>query len=152
MKDNECLFGGISIIPPIKEITIVDEGIIKRADIKFKDGLNIITGASATGKTTVLNSIKKSQGELCISWESFEHSLAAGDKTVLLFNGLLELMSLKYKDKCILIDDLFERLDKDKKKIILKKLIKSKLQIIATSIDVKDINANIIDTKSFELR
>jgi len=51
-----------------------------------------------------------------------------------LFNGLFGLMStIKYKDKCLLIDDLFGLLDEQKKEMLLKSLIESKIQIITTA-------------------
>ena len=53
----------IIIKPKIKSVEIKNHGIIKNADITFKDGLNIIKGDSATGKTTVINAINSALGK-----------------------------------------------------------------------------------------
>ena len=51
------LTNSIRIIPKIESILIKNKGIIKRAEIKFKPGLNIILGNAGAGKTRILEAI-----------------------------------------------------------------------------------------------
>ncbi len=53
----------IKTVNEIKSIKIRNKGIIKKADIKFSKGLNVIIGPNATGKTTVLNYILETSGK-----------------------------------------------------------------------------------------
>ena len=48
----------ISITPAIKTLKIKNLGSIRKADINFTKGANIIYGASGFGKTTIINAIK----------------------------------------------------------------------------------------------
>lgn len=48
----------ISITPAIKSLKIRNLGIVKKADMKFTKGINIVYGVCGGGKTTVINAIK----------------------------------------------------------------------------------------------
>jgi len=128
-------------------IRIRDEGIIEKADIMFKDGLNIITGKNATGKTTVLRAIAKT-GEVRAL-----NGLSLGEKMALCLGGIAG-SSL---NTCFLLDDVTEGLDSVMVERIMGKLAESEDQIVLTMRDARErlppgIKANIIDTCSFDLK
>ena len=109
----------------IRQIKIENKWPIKRADIKLKKGLNIIIGKNATGKTTLLNELKKLE-------KKPEHD----------------------KD-CWILDDLYEGKPISELKEIVKGIMGERLQVILTmpdSPEIRKLDANIIDTKNFELR
>ena len=145
----EGLYKDVKVVPKVKQIKITNEGIIKKADIKFEEGLNIITGKNATGKTTVIKAIEK-QSPNVWSIEDLIGNSSIADKIMLLFCGITGI-SL---NKCFLIDNLLEYSDQKLNKS-LERLAESKNQIIITLADtakIPKIKANIIDTESFELR
>lgn len=133
-----------AIIPKVKTVRIANKGVIKKADIKFRDGLNVIIGKNATGKTTVINALKeKYAGKELTDFSSWE-------KEMLLLSGLQNTV----QNKCILVDGLFSQLETEQINKIAKELEKSGNQMIATFSDVpgiRRIKANFIDTGSFEL-
>jgi len=140
----------IKVVPMIGSIEIKDEGIIKEAKIKFDVGLNIIKGPNASGKTTVIKEIEKQAGHVT-DLEGLKALSAASERIML---PLIGITKTPYFNKCFLIDDIFARLSKDKAKIFLKELEKTKNQIIMTMnsyIKIKT-KANIIDTKDFKLK
>lgn len=47
----------ISIIPAIKSLKIRNLGPVRRADLRFDKGINIIFGPSGKGKTAIINAI-----------------------------------------------------------------------------------------------
>lgn len=127
-------------IPKINEIKIEDFGIIKKADIKFKNGLNIITGPNASGKTTAINFLK----------EKYDMKKPPyGKKLMLHIDHMLGL------NETILMDDALGSLNQESLIRILDKLSNSGKQVILTLNDYADIskvNANIIKTENFELK
>ncbi|MBU0666419.1 MAG: AAA family ATPase [Nanoarchaeota archaeon] len=140
----------IKIVPMIGNIKIKDEGIIEEAELEFAPGLNIIVGSNASGKTTVLNSIEK-QSDHIWSLEQLKASSAASEKIMLSLIGITQTPI----HKCFLIDNLIERLSRDKVKILLQELERTKNQIIITAsnyVEISKIKANIIDTKDFKLK
>lgn len=127
-------------IPKISKIKIEDYGIIKRADIDFKDGLNIITGPNASGKTTVINFLKDKYNL---------KDLPHGEKMMLHIDRVLGL------NETLLMDDILGALDERSALETLNKLSTSGKQVILTLKDYTDISkikANIINTKNFELK
>jgi len=136
---NEENKEGVFEIPPIKEILIENEGIIKKAKIKFSKGLNIIVGNSATGKTTVIRYLIKRY-----------KSMSAGSRKVFDVKRILNNTTL-------LLDDSLQGLNEEKLIGALKELVNSNKQIITTlspqnlNLIKKKIKANIIKTKEFEL-
>ena len=127
-------------IPKISEIKIEDYGIIKRANIEFKDGLNIIAGPNASGKTTVINFLKEKYNS---------SNLPNSEKMMLHIDGLLGL------NQTILMDDVLSRLNRENLIETLNKLSNSGKRIILTLkdyTDISEVNANIIKTKNFELK
>ena len=129
-------------IPEIEKVLIEDFGVIKKADIKFSSGLNLIVGKSASGKTTVINYLIKM---------SDPNLMAAGNKVTFDINN-------EINKNCILIDDILGRLDKEKLIKILKNLETCNRQVIATlhlsqlSFIKNKVKAKIINTKNFELK
>jgi len=133
----------ILTIPKVEEITIRDYGIIQNANIEFTDGLNIITGKGATGKSAVVQFLrKKFNPEL----------LSIGENIMLQVDNVLG-------DQTILMDDILARLTKENLIKTLEKLSESKRQVILCLNDyylpeikkeIKDVN--IINTKNFELK
>lgn len=129
-------------IHSVSKVEIRDYGVIKRADIKFKEGLNLIVGVSASGKTTVLNYLLE---------EYHLPTLATGAR--ILFEMEMELEP----KSAVLIDDYLDRLDERKLTRILNKLSNSDKQTIVTISQhgfdrIKgEINANIIHTRDFKL-
>ena len=79
----------ITIVPRIKEIEIKDKGIIKKASIKFKEGLNIIIGPNRSGKTTVIEAIKENS-EKAMDGIDLLYSLSYGSNTKFLFSGIFD--------------------------------------------------------------
>jgi len=129
-------------IPEIEEILIENLGIIKKADIRFSQGLNLIAGKNASGKTTVINYLIKI---------SDPNLMAAGNKVIFDINNEID-------KNCLLIDDMFGMLDKEKLVKILKNLETCNRQVIVTMqisqlAHIKNkIKANIINTEDFELK
>ena len=129
-------------IPRIDREVIENKGIIKKADIKFTKGLNLIIGDNATGKTTVIKYLLNHYDI---------NSMASGNRIILEIQKALNSTAL-------IIDDYLGRLDKEKLIKALKELVDSKRQIIATLHssqfnEIKGkIKANIINTKDFKLK
>lgn len=74
----------ISIIPAIKILKIRNLGIIRKADMKFAKGINIIYGFSSGGKTTILNAIRHVlNGEKLIYGPSHDKQRQESSKIVL---------------------------------------------------------------------
>ena len=149
---------GVKIIPKIKSASITNEGVIKKADIQFKNGLNIIVGRCGSGKTTVLKAIEKAMHgateNVAVELDNAEFSitkinnLSMGNKLMLLMFGIANA-SL---DSCFLIDNLMGYADTEIRVRILKELSKSNNQIILTMVNLPahlKIKANIIHTKDF---
>jgi len=139
MKTDEQ---NIRKIPEVEKIEIKDYGIIKKADIRFSPGLNIITGKNASGKTTVIRYLI----------EMFDlNSMAMGNRIMFEINNELN-------KNCLVIDDGLERLDQEKLIKVLKNLSNCKRQVILTlqlsqlSFIKNKIKANIINTKDFKLK
>jgi len=127
-------------IPKIDKIKIEDYGIIKRADIGFNDGLNIITGPNASGKTTAIQFLK----------EKYDiNKLPHGEKMMLHIDSVLG------SNETILMDDLLNTLDERSALKTLDILSTSGKQVILTmneNMDISQIKANVINTKDFELK
>jgi len=141
IKDKSIL--EISKIPKVDKIKIKDYGIIKKADIKFIDGLNIIMEGTS-GKTTVIDYLKEKFGTDTLSYGErtmFEIEKAIGNET-------------------ILIDYALNSLDHKNTNKILESLSKSGKQIIMTAHysdeileNVDKFKCNIIDSrKEFDLK
>ena len=127
-------------IPKIDKIKIEDYGIIKNADIGFNDGLNIIPGPNASGKTTAIQFLK----------EKYDiNKLPHGGKMMLHIDSVLGL------NETILMDGALDTLDERSTLKTLDRLSTSGKQIILTMKENKDISrikANVINTKDFELK
>ena len=127
-------------IPRIDKIKIEDFGIIKRANIEFKDGLNIITGPNASGKTTVVNFLREKYNPT---------NLPNVEKMMLHIDRVLGL------NGTILMDDALSRLNQENLIKTLNTLSNSGKRVILTlndHADISKIDANIIKTKDFELK
>ena len=130
----------IQKIPKVDKIKIEDFGIIKKADIEFKGGLNIISGPNASGKTTVINFLKDRYNL---------KDLPNGEKIMLHIDRILGL------NETILMDDVLVTLDERGALETLNKLSTSGKQVILTLkdyVDISKVKANIINTKNFELK
>ena len=129
-------------IPEIERVLIEDFGIIKKADINFSQGLNIITGDNSSGKTTVIKYLREVYSL---------NTLSLGQKIMFDINN-------EINKTCILMDDILFRLDDQNLIKILKNLENSKRQVIATLNnsrldEIKNkIKANIINSEDFELK
>lgn len=128
-------------LPGIDREIIENQGIIKKADIKFSKRLNLIVGDSGTGKTAVIQYLLN-RYDSC--------AMASGNRIMFEIQKALNTTTL-------VLDDSLGRLDSDKLIRTLRELVDSGRQIIATlhssqfkTIDGK-IKANIIHTKDFEL-
>lgn len=146
-RTGEIELEGIAAVPKIKAITINNKGIIKKAKMNFIDGLNIIKGKNASGKTTVIDEIYKTSHK-----KRFEQSnnLSCGARIV---KHLTDISCNRYK--CFLIDDVLGCLNEEDLKTVLKTMSESKNQIIITlpdNIKIPKVKANIINTKDFELK
>ena len=127
-------------IPKISKIKIEDYGIIKSADIEFSNGLNIITGPNASGKTTVINFLKDKYNL---------KDLPHGEKMMIRIDRVLGL------NETLLMDDVLGTLDERSALETLNKLSTSGKQVILALKDYTDISkikANVINTKNFELK
>ena|SRR3989344_6059080 len=127
-------------IPKISKIKIEDYGIIKSADIEFSNGLNIITGPNASGKTTVINFLKDKYNL---------KDLPHGEKMMIHIDRVLGL------NETLLMDDVLGTLDERSALETLNKLSTSGKQVILALKDYTDISkikANVINTKNFELK
>lgn len=127
----------IETIPNTTSVQIRDYKIIKKADIKFTQGLNIITGKNASGKSTVLEYLK----------DSLSHSQRL----------LLDIQNELHKST-IVIDTYLEWLNSRDLLEALTELSNCNRQVMIT-LEPSQVNkikskikANIIDTKDFELR
>ena len=130
----------IQKIPKVDKIKIEDFGIIKKADIEFKGGLNIISGPNASGKTTVINFLKDRYNL---------KDLPNGEKIMLHIDRILGL------NETILMDGVLGTLDERGALETLNKLSTSGKQVILTLkdyVDISKVKANIINTKNFELK
>ena len=130
----------IQKIPKVDKIKIEDFGIIKKADIEFKCGLNIISGPNASGKTTVINFLKDRYNL---------KDLPNGEKIMLHIDRILGL------NETILMDGVLGTLDERGALETLNKLSTSGKQVILTLkdyVDISKVKANIINTKNFELK
>lgn len=131
---------GILKISKVNKVRIKNYGIIREADIKFKDRLNIITGPNASGKTTVIRFLADKLNP---------ENLSCSKRIMLQIGNTLD-------NQTILIDDILGYLNTQELTETLKKL--SKRQAIVTlnehALDkVKGkIKAHIINTKIFKLK
>lgn len=178
----------ISITPAVKSLSIRNLGIIRKADMEFTQGINMVYGCGGSGKTTILNAIRHilngekliygpshnrkssekstievellgkkintevkkqySTYEECLhkgifpngskipasmrlikDLEKFKNILSAGERAIF---EISETVKTANKGQAILMDDVLGKIDEKDKKIILKLLKKSKLQIIIT--------------------
>src|SRR3989339_1086469 len=103
-------------IPEVENILIKDFYILRKADIKFSPGLNLIVGKNATGKTTVINYLIKI---------SNPNIMSKGQNIISFINN-------EINKNCILIDDVLLRLDDENLIKILKNLETCNRQVIAT--------------------
>lgn len=142
----------IEVVPQIFSIDIENKGIIKKANISFNNGLNIIIGKNGSGKTTCIKEIEN-QSKWVKTLDELKNTFAAGEKIMFSYLGLAGTQISM--NACFLIDnDDFGRLDKNKLEKTLKGLAESKNQIIITMnsvVEIPNIKANIIDTDSFDL-
>ena len=129
-------------IPRVGKIKIRNCGVIKDANIEFKNGLNIITGENASGKSTVVRFlINKFNPE----------KLSYAKKVMLQIDSILD-------GQTIIMDDILSCLDRENLIKTLNRLSNSERQVILTLnkrilSGIKDkIGANIIDTKNFKLK
>ncbi|MFH0888124.1 MAG: AAA family ATPase [Planctomycetota bacterium] len=143
MKIMKRVLDEVFFIPRVNTIKIKNYGIIQDATIKFKKGLNIITGKGGSGKTTVINFLLDKF--LPVNY------LAHGDSIMMQIDSILN-------DKTIMIDDVLGFLNREQLNKTLIKLSNSGKQIILTlsigglSVVNSKIKINIIDTKDFKLR
>ncbi|MFH1226442.1 MAG: AAA family ATPase [Planctomycetota bacterium] len=133
----------VFFIPMVNTVRIKDNGIIKDATIRFKKGLNIITGLNGSGKTTVINFLRYKF--LPVDY------LEASDSIMMQIDAILN-------GKTIVIDDVLGFLNREKMNEALTKMVKSGRQIIITlnisglSVINGKIKANIINTNAFKLK
>lgn len=144
----------IMIIPKVSKLTITNKGPIKSANIIFKEGLNIILGKNASGKTTVVRELAARNKPVNI--EERLCSAASGERIMFTLDGIFGLVG---KNECLVIDGLLGRLNYEKLEKVLKKMANEKAQTIVTLIYghaedkiLKDLKANIIYTKDFEFK
>jgi len=144
------LYKSITVVPSIKELEIVDAGTIDYAFIYFKPGLNLILGRSATGKTTVLDCIKE-KSSFHMDFLEWSEKNSVGENIRLLLLGVKGIP----QGKCLLMGDIFCRLDKHTIQEIAQDCSRTMGQIIATvpdDFDIYDFEANLIDTEEFDLK
>ena len=144
------------VIPKVRSIKISEKGIIKRADIEFKDGLNIILGRGATGKTTVIKAFEEAIDD---SPENIKVELLSGRKLEDMPSKercMLPIEGVAFSNRCFLMDGEFGGLSSEQLNKALKLLAKTDNQVIATLRDrhfkLPQINVNVINTADFELR
>ena len=131
----EGVYKGARVAPRRKRVVIRNKGIIKYADIRLKNGLNIITGNNATGKTTVLDVIAGTRKQDKID--------------VLLFRF--------FKSMCVLIDN-FVSSAHSLKMLAQPNLASLKIQLVVAVPSTLRIplsvctKVNIIDTEKFVLK
>lgn len=129
-------------IPEVENIEIKDFGCIKKADIKFTKGLNLIIGKNGSGKTTVINYLVN----------LFDiNSMSTGQRMMFYINN-------EINKNCLVLDGpLYRLVDKNLIKT-LKSLEKCNRQVIATlclprhDFIKNKIKVNIIKTEDFELK
>ena len=141
----------IKVVPKLKQFSITDKEIIKKANMTFKEGLNIIIGKNGSGKTTVIKEIEKTASHIR-TFDDLMNISAVGEKIMFFYLGLIKTPF----NACFLIDngDL-DRLDRQKFEKTIKALSETENQIIITLnsvVKIPKIKANIIDTASFELK
>ena len=129
-------------IPLVKRVKIRDFKVIKEADIEFGPKLNIITGKSGGGKTTVLDCLTESL-----------HLEKLSKRELIEFQIQQEI-----NPGCLLIDNLLYALSSESLLKILKKLENCGSQVIVTlhkerlkEVEGK-IQAKIIDVDKFKLK
>jgi len=129
-------------IPEVENIDIKDFGVIKRAEIRFTPGLNIILGKNASGKSTVIRYL----------FEKYTPDLMDRGRRV-----MFEI-DKKINKTCIVFDDFLYGLAEKRLIQVLKRLESSGRQVIVTmcspGIDFfkHNIKANVIDTSYFDLK
>jgi recombinational DNA repair ATPase RecF len=141
---------GIKVVPKLKGILIRNTGAILRADIKFKDGLNIITGKCGSGKTTVMKAIESRYNAM-----NLYSTMSKGEKIAAQFLGIQNMRFDTKRRGCLLIDNELAVLDDHYLQEILQSLAKSKVQTIVTLPElrkVRNIKANVIDTGDFRIK
>lgn len=98
----------ISITPAIKSLKIRNLGIIRKADIRFTNGINIVYGSGASGKTTVLNAIRHMLlNEKLIYGPS--HGKKRSEKTVIEIELLGKKMSTELKEKVSVYEECLHK-------------------------------------------
>lgn len=133
----------------VKKVRIRDYKVIKKADIEFKDGLNIIIGRGGTGKTILIDYLMR-------EFDQMSNIMPLYQKKILEIDGFIGLY------ETLLIDnDLLPRLYSHHRVELLIKLAQSKKQIIIVGYyddekllrdKRKEFKCNIIDTRDFELK
>ena len=134
------------MIHKVKKITIMNKCCIKKAEIEFKEGLNIITGRNGTGKTTIINYLKEECNGVQLST-----AFARSEKIKAALCGIAGLCL----GRCLIMDDELARLGDSDLKEMLGALSESKDQIIITlpnHLRIPDVKANIIRTEDFEMK
>ncbi|MBU4056115.1 MAG: hypothetical protein KKA41_17290 [Proteobacteria bacterium] len=129
----------------VNKVKLRNCGAIKKADIEFKSGLNIIKGKGATGKSTVIKYLKS-------KYDKLSHS----EQIMMMLDGFLGL------HESLLIDDVLGGMDKKNLSKTLIKLSTFKQQIILTLVEMPQeflskiknskVKCNVIDTRDFKLR
>ena len=145
------MINDVKVVPGLISIVVEDKGIIKKANVFFKEGLNLVIGKNGSGKTTLMKEIER-QSDWVKSFEDFSKTFAAGEKVMLSYLGLAGTHIPM--NSCFLIDDgSLDRLDRIKFETTLKALSDSKNQIVITlnsCVELPETKANIIDVESFD--
>ena len=143
-EKEECFF-----LPfQIKEVYLSNIGVFEDKKIKFKEGMNLVIGENATGKTTLLRAIAESFGVI-----KSKYPLLRNNEKKKTYNGKIEITTTSNKlttgyalkdgkvttirdNQCILIDDPHGIMTEKNKNNFLKWLSKKyNCQIIITSLE-----------------
>ncbi|MFH1637565.1 MAG: AAA family ATPase [Candidatus Woesearchaeota archaeon] len=142
-------------IPKVKYVEIKDAGPIKSFSSGFKEGITMICGPNASGKTTIVNCILACLcGKEVVGKGEVKLELASKNVEVQLLNkklsplpdermswGERHMLELEYalknigESQALLVDDFGERLDPDNLAKVLKKIKGKNVQAIITTQD-----------------